>query len=169
LDIQSLSSSFTRSISLLTIDNRIRRGLRKRVARQWISWAESWCMRLWEDDGWDKDDERRHALLLGGESVKRVKVNVRPSVRRIGDPIPPPTMTEKETSSVTTSVKSTKSKSTKTNGWKNLRSRSGDSSSYKVERWISSEENEDECGVEVACTLSEPRQSSISRLGAACR
>jgi hypothetical protein len=123
-------------------------------------------MRLWEDGGWDKGDERRNTLLLGGESVKRVKVNVRPIVRRIGDPIPPP---EKETSSITTSVKSTNSKSTKKNGWKNMRSSSGDSSSFEVERWMSSEENEDECGVEVTFTLSEPRQSSISCLGAACR
>jgi hypothetical protein len=69
----SLSSSFTRSTSLLTIDDRIRGGLRKRMVRQWISWAESWYMRLWEDGGWDKGDEQRNALLLGGESVKRVK------------------------------------------------------------------------------------------------
>ena len=162
----SLSSSFTRSTSLLTINDRIRRGLRKRVARQWISWAESWCMQLWEDGGWDKGAERRNALLLGGESVKRVKVNVRPIVRRIGDPIPPP---EKETSLITTSAKSTKSKSTKKNGWKNMRSSSGDSSSCEVERWMSGEENEDECGVEVTFTFSEPQQSSISRLGTACR
>jgi hypothetical protein len=67
----SLSSTFSRSTSMSTIDDKIRRGLRKRVARSWISWAESWCMRLWEDD--DAERARRRKASSGTSPVGRRK------------------------------------------------------------------------------------------------
>jgi len=165
----SLSSTFSRSTSMSTIDDKIRRGLRKRVARSWISWAESWCMRLWEDD--DAERARRRRASSGtsrpdhrpGRRV-RVNVNVRPTVRRIGDPA----HARKErdgSSSVSSSSSSLSAKSassspatTTRDVWTKLHP-GGDDAHRRVERWMSISEREGECGVEVACTMVTRRPS----------
>jgi hypothetical protein len=63
----SFSSSFSRSVSISTIDDRIRRGLRKHVAQSWISWAESWCMRLWADN---KAERARRRVSVRGRNKR---------------------------------------------------------------------------------------------------
>ncbi|KAL3822101.1 hypothetical protein ACHAXA_011879 [Cyclostephanos tholiformis] len=136
----SLSSSFSRSASISTIDDKIRRGLRKRVARSWISWAESWCMRLWEDD--EIERARRKALGVGPRqdyTSRRSRVNVRPSVRRIGDPVV--RSSDAMSSTATPPPKY---------AWEKLHL-VGDDAGHRIERWMSSEQ-EGECGVEVTCT-----------------
>ena len=141
----SLSSSFSRSASLLIIDDRIRRGLRKRVSRSWISWAESWCMRLWEDD--EASRAGRRALRIGYPrrdiSSRRSRVNVRPSVRRIGDPI---VMSSDATKSTVVAVAAPQKYA-----WEKLHP-GGDDACRWIVRWMSSDQ-EGECGVEVTCTM----------------
>ena len=163
----SLSSTFSRSTSMSTIDDKIRRGLRKRVARSWISWAESWCMRLWEDD----DAERAMRRKSSGTSRPdhrpgrrgRMNVNVRPTVRRIGDPAH--ARKERDGSSSVSSSSSRSAKSaasspatTTQDVWTKLHP-GGEDAHRRVERWMSISEREGECGVEVACTMMTRRPS----------
>lgn len=98
-------------------------------------------MRLWEDDESERARRRAIGISRSDSSSKRGKVNVRPRVRRIGDPA-----AKKSSSSA---AKSTK------NVWKKLHV-GGDDASRRVERWMSSEQ-EDECGVEVTCTMTPPK------------
>ena len=140
-------SSFSRSTSLSGIDDKVRRGLKKRVARSWISWAESWCMRLWEEEhAAIRAGKRNHVLdkRMGKGNGKR---NVRPSVRKIGQPRP-------YTSSSTTAQNCNK--------WKPL-SREQNSSG-RSERWMSLDGGQggDEIGVEVACTIPSPGRTSAT-------
>ena len=69
------------------MDEKIRRELRKRVARSWISWMEGWCMRLWEETAEGKGTAGIVPRATPREeweaSRTRVKVNVRSVVRRI--------------------------------------------------------------------------------------
>jgi len=85
------SSSFQRSRSnglggpsIAYIEEKVRKGLKKRVARSWITWANSWCCRLWEDEQVDrflkKGSKKPHPAPLA-----RKRSNTRPTVRRIGE------------------------------------------------------------------------------------
>jgi len=125
----SLSTNFVRSasissamISSTNIDEKIRRGLKKRVARSWIAWAESWCMKHWEE-------------VVEGAGRARRRKGVRPAERRAG---------EKEGESPR---------------WRRLQVESD----HRVDRsvWMSLD-REDECGVEVACTMSSLESSASS-------
>ena len=154
---------FSRSPSIpSTIDDKIRRGLKKRFARSWVTWAESWCMRVWEEE----EAERMRKKALGvaippidsSSGTKRNKVNVRPSVRRIGDPKCPQLSVKEDNTTATTTTSSTSSLSrvsSKDEGWKEMHVRR--SPTRKNERWMSME-REDECGVEVECTVAIPQQ-----------
>eukprot|EP00571_Detonula_confervacea_P002772 CAMPEP_0172327370 /NCGR_PEP_ID=MMETSP1058-20130122/59370_1 /TAXON_ID=83371 /ORGANISM="Detonula confervacea, Strain CCMP 353" /LENGTH=686 /DNA_ID=CAMNT_0013044401 /DNA_START=439 /DNA_END=2499 /DNA_ORIENTATION=+ len=142
-------SSFSRSASISTIDDKVRRGLKKRVARTWISWAESWCMRLWEEEEADRAARRALGLAMP-DSNKRSKVNVRPIVRRIGQPI----VKKKEKDSLSKSSK--KSKIPK-NVWKPMQAEKN--SNGRSTRWMSLEQD-GEFGVEVACAT--PRLSPLA-------
>jgi len=146
---------FSRSPSIPTIDDKIRRGLKKRFARSWVSWAESWCMRVWEEE--EAERVRKKALGVAmHDPNKKNKVNVRPIVRRVGDlegkkkkMLQPsedtPTKAKSSSSSKSSSV------STDDNGWKPMQVKG--SPTRKSERWMAME-REDECGVEVECTVS---------------
>ena len=130
-------SSFSTSISVSTIDDKVRRGLKKRIARSWISWAESWCMRLWEEE-----EAERTRRISKGESVSgnvvRSKKNVRPQVRRIGEPrIAKPKFGDK-------SKPRSKSVSPPKNEWSQLRS-----TNRRSERWMLLDGQDGECGIEV--------------------
>jgi len=138
----SLSTSFSRSASLTAgIDDRVRRGLRKRVSRQWISWAEGWCMRLWEEEravggstsARGRKDKGRPTTPARTGPNGSSRRNVRPSVRRIGD----------------------KRALAPKNVWEPLGVVKKGSGGYVGERWMSSE-LEGECGVEVSCTVLTP-------------
>jgi hypothetical protein len=164
---------FSRSPSIPTIDDKIRRGLKKRFARSWVSWAESWCMRVWEEE--EAERVRKKALGVAmHDPNKKNKVNVRPIVRRVGDlegkkkkMLQPsedtPTKAKSSSSSKSSSV------STDDNGWKPMQVKG--SPTRKSERWMAIE-REDECGVEVECTVSvaiqqqEQRQQQKRRLKA---
>lgn len=126
----SSTSSFSRSKGSGSItghiDDKIRRGLKKRVAKQWIGWAESFCMRYWQDE--EAEQARRKALgITQPHTNKRNRSNTRPSVRKI---------VKTATRSVSNLGTPTRSKS---EGWAPLH-RSG----RKYERWMSVD-----CGVEV--------------------
>jgi len=150
----SLSSSFSRSTSISGIDDKVRRGLKKRIARSWITWAESWSMRLWEEE----EDERSRRISLGEpaiplESVGRIKSNVRPTVRRIGElPI------KKQQGAGSTTSKGGRAKSHSPSSFQHLRT-----TSRRSERWMSLDnEVGEECGVEIQCTLSTtPRKTPL--------
>lgn len=67
--------------SIAYIEEKVRKGLKKRVARSWITWANSWCMRLWEE-------EQMERFLRKGSSspiTRRRSTNTRPTVRRVGE------------------------------------------------------------------------------------
>lgn len=125
----SSSSSLSRSKGSGSItghiDDKIRRGLKKRVAKQWIAWAESFCMRYWQDE--EAEQARRKALgIPQPRTNKRNRSNTRPTVRKIVktatrtvSPLGTPTRREDE-------------------GWTPLRS------GRKYERWMAVD-----CGVEV--------------------
>lgn len=139
----SLSSSFSRSASISSMTNieeKVRRGLKKRIARSWITWAESWCMRHWMEEGEGKGIRRKLGSGGGigqandGNYIKRAKKNVRPTVRRIGAP---------------PAVKVRPAPRVK-NVWKPLTPEGNQNG--RTERWISTEK-EDEVGVEVVCTI----------------
>jgi hypothetical protein len=125
------NSSFSRSKGSFTnIDIKVRKGLKKRVSRTWISWAESWCMRLWEE-------EESHRLTIKANKIDGVsrkrKTNVRPSVRRIGE--------KREEAKVPPS------------NWNALDL----DGRHSCGKWMfvrqSSEMEEEECGVEVTCEM----------------
>lgn len=162
----TLSSSSLSSISrskgsfakVSSIDDKIRRGLKKRVSRTWISWAESWCMRLWEEQA---SAQIKHNL--GGADCpvrKRSKVNVRPNVRRIGEVATAKGVgvgTRNSGSSTSSKASATQSASaTATYVWNSMK---GSGQKARKERWAFVEDTsrENECGVEVACTISTPR------------
>ena len=122
-------SSFSRSKGSGSItghiDDKIRRGLKKRVAKQWIAWAESFCMRYWQDE--EAEQARRKALgIPQPHTNKRNRSNTRPTVRRI----------------VKTATRSVSPLGTPTRSeceeWTPLRS------GRKYERWMAVD-----CGVEV--------------------
>ena len=62
------------------IEEKVRKGLKKRVARSSVTWATSWCCRLWED-------EQMERFLKRGNPTPTVRKrsNTRPTVRRIGE------------------------------------------------------------------------------------
>ncbi|KAL3779443.1 hypothetical protein HJC23_012720 [Cyclotella cryptica] len=139
--VTSSLSTFSRSKGSFTnIDLKVRKGLKKRVSRTWISWAESWCMRIWEEEE-NLRNNRRPTGNVDGSSRKR-KTNVRPTVRRIG---------EKREGSA--SPQSTSS------DWNTMQS----DKSHGKERWMFVGETsealheEEEFGVEVAYTLNAPK------------
>ena len=111
-------------------------------------------MRQWEDE--EAERARRKKFGLAMPDPKRKK-NVRPSVRRIGEPVVAKkkgqneSKKEKKDKSTTISVKK------EINAWKPMKV--DKSSSMKNECWMSLD-REGECGVEVACNVSTPRQSS---------
>ncbi len=137
----------SRSASFTTIDDKIRRGLKKRFARSWVSWAESWCMRVWEEEEAERLRKRALGVAVIPDSNKRNKVNVRPNVRRIGYSEGKKNAKE----DTTTSASSSSSVSTKDDGWEEMHVKN--SPTRKNERWISMEGREDESGVEVECTV----------------
>ena len=148
-------SSFSRSTSISIVDNKIRRGIKKRIARSFISWAESWCMRLWEEE----EAERARRISSGkpavdNDSNRRSKLNVRPHVRRIGDR---PDAKQKKVPTTSSRKPRAKSASPPKNVWKPINVEK--SSSRRSERWMAFE-HEDECGVEVECSLATLRKSS---------
>lgn len=148
------SSSFARSTSFLAIDDKIQRRLRKCVSRSWISWAESWCMRLWEDDDAAAMRMRGGPPGGGGKAPSygpsgRSRSNVRPSVCRIGDPIV-------ATSSSSSSLSSDARRSDAAvvvvpprHVWERLHPGGDDACRGNVLRWTSTD-GEGECGVEVS-------------------
>eukprot|EP00581_Thalassiosira_minuscula_P018990 CAMPEP_0183721932 /NCGR_PEP_ID=MMETSP0737-20130205/14038_1 /TAXON_ID=385413 /ORGANISM="Thalassiosira miniscula, Strain CCMP1093" /LENGTH=853 /DNA_ID=CAMNT_0025952001 /DNA_START=423 /DNA_END=2984 /DNA_ORIENTATION=+ len=151
------ASAFSRSASFVGLDEKIRRGLRKRIARSWIAWAESWCMRTWEEERANPTGGALAMLREGRKGMenpsnRRKKMNVRPSVRRIGEPI-----SAKGNNTKAKKTNKALSPTTK-NGWKRLQA---DSSSGNLDKslWMSLN-NEEECGVEVACTMTSPSESS---------
>ena len=145
---------FSRSASIPTIDDKIRRGLKKRFARSWVSWAESWCMRIWEEEEAERLRKRALGVAIIPDSNKRNKVNVRPNVRRIGDPEgkkKKKNVKEDTITSASSSSSSSLSVSIKDDGWKEMHVKK--SPTRKNERWMSMEGREDESGVEVECTV----------------
>jgi len=78
--LQRTRSTGIGSPSLTYIEEKVRKGLKKRVARSWITWANAWCCRLWED-------EQMERFLRKGNPAPlvRKKSNTRPTVRRIGE------------------------------------------------------------------------------------
>ena len=66
--------------SITYIEEKVRKGLKKRVARSSVTWATSWCCRLWED-------EQMERFLKKGNlnPIVRRRSNTRPTVRRIGE------------------------------------------------------------------------------------
>ncbi|KAL7517420.1 hypothetical protein ACHAWX_002344 [Stephanocyclus meneghinianus] len=139
--VTSSLSSFSRSKGSFTnIDLKVRKGLKKRVSRTWISWAESWCMRIWEEEE-NLRISRRATGNVEGCSRKR-KTNVRPTVRRIGE--------KKEGSSFS---------QTSSSDWNTIQL----DKSHRKERWMfvgeTSEtlDEEEEVGVEVTYTLNAPK------------
>ena len=104
-------------------------------------------MRLWEEE----EDERSRrislgqpAVPLGKEGVGRIKNNVRPTVRRIGElPL------KKQGAGGSTTSKG-RAKSHSPSSFQHLRT-----TSRRSESWMSLDnEAGDECGVEIQCTLS---------------
>lgn len=103
-------------------------------------------MRLWEDE--EAERARRKALgVAASESNKRTKVNVRPSVRKIGDP---KKVKSSNSSSSSTSRKKKAVVLPPKDVWKPVPSEK--SSNGRNVRWMSLEQ-EGECGVEVAYAL----------------
>ena len=136
------SSSFSRSKgSFSNLDVKVRRSVKKRVSRTWISWAESWCMRLWEEEE-SQRIKNRAANKVDGVSRKR-KTNVRPSVRRIGEKKSPSPSSQKSLDNSTQSL-----------NWNAMELDSEQNAKWMFVRQSSETlDEEEECGVEVACTL----------------
>jgi len=67
------------------LDEKILRNIRKRVSRTWISWAESWCMRIWEEEEAERSRRKSMGLAAVSSSLipRRSSRNVRPVVRRL--------------------------------------------------------------------------------------
>ncbi len=66
--------------SITYIEEKVRKGLKKRVARSTVTWATSWCCRLWEDE------QMERFLKKGNPTpIVRKRSNTRPTVRRIGE------------------------------------------------------------------------------------
>ena len=109
-------------------------------------------MRLWEEE----EDERSRRISLGEpaiplEGVGRIKSNVRPTVRRIGE------LPLKKQGAGSTSSKG-RAKSHSPSSFQHLRT-----TSRRSERWMSLDnEVGEECGVEIQCTLSTtPRKTPL--------
>lgn len=183
----SSSSSLARSRSagvgpsIAYIEEKVRKGLKKRVARSWITWAESWCMRLWEDEQMERFMNKGSPL-----PITRKRSNTRPRVRRIGEKKTSSTtpvwsvrekrlspndemkqLVDKHTNNIETKPKvvtptsSPNGNNKHINGWTTLKVKNGNQSF----RWKSSEE-EDHYGVEVCqvCpSLVKPRSSRRSK------
>lgn len=66
--------------SITYIEEKVRKGLKKRVARSSVTWATSWCCRLWEDEQMDRFLKRGNPTPM-----VRKRSNTRPTVRRIGE------------------------------------------------------------------------------------
>jgi hypothetical protein len=169
--------------SIAYIEEKVRKGLKKRVAGSWITWANSWCMRLWEDE------QMERFLKKGSSPVARRRSNTRPTVRRIGEKKKParggvvmnkqiePNDVEMEKFTVMQKqiqiAESMKPRRVVTptsspiheneSAWIPLAVKSGNRS-Y---RWMSSDEEEGQCGVEV-CTITrketEGRSSPIKNI-----
>ncbi|KAL7505881.1 hypothetical protein ACHAXN_003302 [Cyclotella atomus] len=149
MNITSSSSSafFSRSKgSFSNLDIKIRRNLKKRVSRSWISWAESWCMRLWEEEESNNLkllNNQRAADLDGGVSGRKRKSNVRPVVRRIGE------KRDKDATASESATAATEGTTSKTAlNWNDMEV---DNTQWTFVRQ-SCDTSEEECGVEVACT-----------------
>jgi len=159
----SLSNTFSRSASFTGIDEKVRRGLKKRIARNWIRWAESWCMRLWEE-------ERK----LPGEQTQppRKKVNVRPQVRRIPKKSSEEKATllkeeqtlricdEKKFSEEEARAIADKKKALTNKVWN--RSKMEDCTSFDRNLWISLDECIEGYGVEVSCAMLSSSSSLVA-------
>lgn len=66
--------------SVTYIEEKVRKGLKKRVARSSVTWATSWCCRLWEDEQMERFLKRGNPT-----PIVRKRSNTRPTVRRIGE------------------------------------------------------------------------------------
>ena len=145
----SSSSSLSRKGSFTSnIDNKVRRNLKKRVSRTWISWAESWCMRMWEEEESNRikrSKTENSMILLDGVSNRKRKTNVRPVVRKIGE--------KRSASPTDTNWEGSEIDHLK---WNIMEVESQQSSSTKwmfVRQASETLEEEEELGVEVAYTL----------------
>lgn len=173
----SSNSSFPRTRSnaiggpsLAYIEEKVRKGLKKRVARSWITWANSWCMRIWEDE------QVERFLRKGSPApmVRRRRSNTRPTVRRIGERKKKSPVRAAKNQTASTNVEMEKlsvmqkqiqsaesmkprrvvtptSSPIRENDksvWNPLKVKNGNQSC----RWMSSEEEDGQCGVEV-CTI----------------
>ncbi len=180
----SSSSSLTRSRSagvgpsIAYIEEKVRKGLKKRVARSWITWAESWCMRLWEDEQMERFMMNKGSPL----PITRKRSNTRPTVRRIGEKKTSSThvwsvqekrlspndemkqLVDKHTNNIQTKPKvvtptsSPNGNNKHINGWTTLKVKNGN----QRFRWMSSEE-EDHYGVEVCPSLVKTRSGRSSK------
>lgn len=179
----SSSSSITRSRSagvgpsIAYIEEKVRKGLKKRVATSWITWAESWCMRLWEDEQMEWFMNKGSPL-----PITRRRSNTRPTVRRIGEKKTSSTpvwsvqekrlspndemkqLVDKHTNNIETKPKvltptsSPNGNNKHINGWTTLKVKNGN----QRFRWMSSEE-EDHYGVEVCPSLVKTRSGRRSK------
>jgi hypothetical protein len=107
-------------------------------------------MRVWEEEEAERLRKRALGVAALPDTTKRNKVNVRPNVRRIGDP---EGKKKKKNAKeyTTTSASLPSSVSIKDDGWKEMHVKG--SPTRKNERWMSMEGQEDESGVEVECTI----------------
>lgn len=147
----SSSSSLARKGSFThTIDNRVRRNLKKRVSRTWISWAESWCMRMWEEEESNRMKRFKNAnnsMILDAVGDRKRKTNVRPVVRKIGE--------KRSASSSDTHSRGLEVKSMNHVEWNTMEFESQRNSTkwMFVRQTSETLDEEEELGVEVACTL----------------
>ena len=170
------SSSFQRSRSnglggpsIAYIEEKVRKGIKKRVARSYVTWANSWCCRLWEDE------QMERFLKKGCNPVPmaRKRSNTRPTVRRIGQRRKSSTRlankqivpnVELDTLSVMLkqieSAEAMKARVVtptaspereKTRDWAPLQTNNGEEC-----RWMASEESGTQCGVEVCTVIVNP-------------
>ena len=129
--------SFSRSHSYNNLDMKVYNGLKKRVSRTFISWAESWCMRIWEEE---ESHRIKFKLNKVDDVTRKRKTNVRPTVRRIG---------EKGGSPVNRKI-TTRSESQLS---KNVIELDGQRTRLMFVRQTSETFEEEECGVEVICNV----------------
>eukprot|EP00984_Skeletonema_dohrnii_P008175 scaffold3004_cov119-Skeletonema_dohrnii-CCMP3373.AAC.5 len=182
------SSSFQRSRSnglggpsIAYIEEKVRKGLKKRVARSWITWANSWCCRLWEDEQVERFLKKGSKKPHPAPGLARKRSNTRPTVRRIGErkkkSKSPARVAKKQTAPnnnlndemeklsvmqkqiqsakslkprrVVTPTSSPTNRENDVSLWVPLQDKDGNQSC----RWMSSEDEEGQYGVEV-CTIS---------------
>jgi hypothetical protein len=152
------NTAFSRSKGSFALDTKILKGLKKRVSRTWISWAESWCMRLWEEEESNRI-KCRAAYKVDGVSRKR-KTNVRPTVRRIGEKRDKDFALAGATSNCAAADSQSAAMESKPAAPLNWNAMDIDSQTkWTFVRQSSETSEEEECGVEVACALKVARTS----------